>query len=291
MLKLFKIILASLFIILNSYSEISAQVVINELGILDSPDWVELYAYEDTDISGWYLDDEDTETVMVPAIASGTIIGPSTNPFMVFNVSTRLNNSGDIIKLFKADDTLVETIPYGSKGGVCLPSSSGGSVGKTTDGGNVFERFSVSTKELSNQGGTLDHCPTPTPEPTPTNTPTPEPTATTKPTSTPKPTNTVTPKPAVKAASTGNPTATNKPEISSEEGKRSEDVVLGVRGVSSSTPIDKVEESRKGKFPLTAGLFILGGISFIGLAAYPVIKNRKKRYNENGDSKTNRELS
>ena len=139
---LFTVIVFCLFFITSGITH--AQVVINEIGILGSPDWIELYAYEDVDISGWYIDDDNTSS-NVFTFPAGTVVGPSSTKFITENVSDRFNNSGDIVRLYKGDGTLIEEISYGNKGGVCLPVSASGSIGKTTDGGNYPERFSTST--------------------------------------------------------------------------------------------------------------------------------------------------
>jgi hypothetical protein len=267
-------LLFSVFFII-SFKTISAQIVINEMGVLDSPDWIELYAYEDVDISGWYLDDEATESKLY-TFPSETIVGPSTNPFKTINVSDRLNNGGDIIKLFKTDGTLVEEVRYGDKGGVCLPDSSNGSVGKTTDGGNYTERYSVKSYNDSNLNGTRYDCPSPTPVPTntPAPTDTPTPTNTPIPTSTSKPTATPTkkPTPTPRDNTAQNELLQKQSDISnfrysSDEDKSNAEDVLGA---------SKDEETQKENIsPFAYVLFGLG-IIFIGVSAYLFVKHRKQ---------------
>lgn len=250
------------------------------MGVLSSPDWIELYAYDDTDISGWYLDDFNTSTKLF-TFPTGAVIGPSSNPFKTENVSDRLNNTGDTIGLYKSDGTKVEEISYGDKGGVCLPTSSNGSVGKTSDGGNYMERYSVSTYDASNSGGTLDPCPSPTPTSAPTNTPTPTsvptntPTPTYSPTSTPKPTPTPTKKPTPTKVIDN--TAQNELlqaqadvsnfRYSSDEAKLGAEDVLGA---------SKEEGTQKESIsPFAYVLFALGAI-FIGVSIFFFVKNKKQ---------------
>lgn len=279
-MKKLHVILAILFLtfaFFNAYKTSYAQVVINEMGVLGSPDWVELYAYEDVDISGWYLDDEATDSKMY-TYPSETVIGPSTDPFKTIDVSDRLNNGGDIIKLFKTDGTLVEEVRYGDKGGVCLPDSSDGSVGKTTDGGNYTERYSVKSYNDSNSKGTRYDCPSPTPVPTsiPTNTPVPTnaPTNPPAPSSTPKPTVIPTKKPtSVPRDNTAQNELLQKQSsvsdfrYSSDEDKSNAEDVLGT-SKDGETQNENIS-------PFAYVLFGLG-IIFIGVSAYLFIKHRKQ---------------
>lgn len=280
-----KLKLQSIFILLPIYflfaRTVNAQIVINEIGVLGSPDWIELYAYEDIDISGWYIDDDNTST-NVYTFPQGTTLGPSSTKFRTENVSDRFNNSGDIIRLYKSDGTLLEEISYGNKGGVCLPTSSGGSIAKTTDGGNYPERFSLSTYNASNTGGVLDPCPSPTNTPTPTpiptsaptNTPTPTPTPTSVPTSTP----TSTPKPT--AIPTKKPTPTPKDYTKENEllkaqtdvsQFRYEDDKSDTQVLGTATDNDVQDESIS---PYAYVLFGLG-ILFIGVSAFLFIRNKR----------------
>jgi len=134
-----------------SASTTSAQVVINEFSSSDSNDWVELYALEKTDISGWILDDEGTKT-NIRVIPANTIIDTDIKTIYLIDsdfVKDRLNNSGDIITLYKSDGmTIVDQISYGNKGGVCSPNM-GESAGRYPDSNATIERFKSPTKEFS----------------------------------------------------------------------------------------------------------------------------------------------
>ena len=81
-LKVYWSILLAIFLLTIFQTTISAQVVINEFSSSTSDDWIELFAYENTDISGWILDDDGTTTDMKD-IPSDIIIGPSSNQFYV----------------------------------------------------------------------------------------------------------------------------------------------------------------------------------------------------------------
>ena len=170
-IKSFNIISLGFLLLILSTRVVSAQVVINEFGSYEtSGDWVELYAYEDTEISGWIIRDT---TSIVETISTGVTIGPSSSSYYVVEVGNRLNRNGDVIKLLKADDsTLVNEIVYGDAGGVCSPES-GQSAGRYPDANSTIERFSSPTKGSSNDAATLAPCSTPTTEPTVTETPAP----------------------------------------------------------------------------------------------------------------------
>lgn len=275
-MKRFFIFLFVIFLFIASLKIANAQIVINEMGVLSSPDWIELYAYENVDISGWYLDDVGTSSVIY-TFPSETIVGPSTNSFITVDVDNRLNNPGDVIGLYKADKTLVEEIKYGDKGGVCLPANSDGSIGKTTDGGNVVERFSKSTYNTSNAGGILSPCPSPTPPPTSTPIPSSTPNPTDVPTETPHPSPTATPKPT--SIPTKRPTATPQ-DFSSENAQIQEDLLQTNQQDSTATSdavlgASETNEQHSAIPPFAFVLFGLG-LVFIGSSAFIFIRNKKR---------------
>jgi len=248
--------------------EILANVLINEISSYESTgDWVELYSYEDATISGWIL--RDTSSTKVATIPENISIGPSfASLFYVIDAGNRLNKDGDIIKLYRSDDSSLEdSISYGSAGGVCAPST-GESIGRV-ENGNTIERFSTSSRGLTNSGISLNACPTSTPEPTVTSTPT----STTTPTSTPTKTATATP---TKTA-TAKPTTTATPkETPIEESEAKNDINITGADV-------KIETSPEGivagatttkKSPLLSILFIISGVGFLGYGGY-LIYNKK----------------
>jgi len=221
------IVFVFLFFFFSSKNTLAQQesVVINELGIIGDSDWFELYAFQDTDISGWYLDDKDTITTVYD-FPQGTAIGPSSSVILFVQLpsgkNSRFNDSGDTISLYKPGQSdYIDQITYGGSDHVCLPSSSDGSVGRVADVithaplTNVWDRFSESSPNKTNEKGILASCPSPTPIPTssPTNTP--------SPTHTPTPTNTPTPSPTPSVKPTSTPTIgpspTKKPTPTSED--------------------------------------------------------------------------
>ncbi len=128
--------------------------------------------------------------------------------------------------------------------------------------------------------------PIPTPTPSPTPTPTQSPSSTPTPTSTPTKIPTATPKPTVKALVTKKPKVISTKKTSDEEDSE----ILGLReGLEppSPTPIPESEEKRK--IPITAVLFVLGGLGFMGVAGYPFLKSMKKRYNIKNEEETGAE--
>ncbi len=271
-----KILLVIFISLLLTPSSVNAQVVINEFYSYEtSGDWIELYASEDTDISGWIL--RDTTSVM-KTIPQGIQIGPMSSLFYVAEVGNRLNKDGDRIVLYKDDDTtLVDEVPYGDEGGVCTPGA-GQSAGRFPDANSTIERFATPTKGNSNDSATLDPCPTPTPSPTstpaPTLTPTPQPTSTNTPTPTPRPTNTPTRRPTKKVVPTARLSNDKNTEDESLLGLR--DIVDGEDDIQEA---ELAEEIKGKKFPVLAGVFIAAGLGFVAAAGYPILKRKKKGYN------------
>lgn len=273
MLKKFLIVLLFLFLFPLFSSTALAQVVINEFSSSTSSDWVELYAYEDTDISGWEL--RDTIGVIF-TIENEVSIGPSTESFFVRDVSNRLNKPGDIVGLYRPDDSNpVDQIPYGNEGGVCIPEDDG-SIGRVyqtdQEGTNLIERFSNNTKGVSNVNNILDSCPTPTPvltsTPTPTQSPTRTPTP--QPTSTPKLTNTPTLKPTIKVKKTPTPTVEEEEEENYD--------TLGTQEMreNTPTPAPESEDEDEKKLPIVAGILMVFGVGFMAVSAFVFMKGRKK---------------
>jgi len=269
-------------------SKIFSQVVINELGIKGSSDWFELYGYEDTNISGWYIDDEGTVT-NVYDFPQGTFIGPSTSKIIFIqltgNKNDRFGDYGETISLFKPGQTEpVDMVSYGGVGEVCLPSEEGsiGRVANVQDYAptNVWERFSLSSKNLTNNNGTLDPCPTPTPKPTATatltNTPTATPTPTPAPTLTPTPSATLRASPTPVATLTKTPTSQPTQTNLAQEAGPVENLVLGLRNELNPAPSSSSEAAETGrKFPVFPVILIISGLLCIGGAIFAFVKNAK----------------
>ena len=251
-----------------------AQVVINEFSSSDSSDWVELYATEDTDISGWIL--RDTASTKVETIPGGIIIGPSnSSSFYVAEVGSRLNVDGDIIKLLRPDDTtIVDQVPYGSEGGVCAPGD-GQSAGRV-DNGNVIEKFTSPTKGLTNIGAQINPCPTPTPSSTPTPTSNPTVVATPTPSSTPTPIPTKKPTPK--------PTPTPKQEVLGDESVNSGLDFSSSQNAPSVTPTPSADDSSADKFPILAVVLVLLGMGLVGFSIFSFVRRMKKGYTSGSEN-------
>ena len=274
--------LFSLTIIFVLFPDLAnAQVVINEFSSPESSgDWVELYAIETTDISGWII--RDSAESVVETIPAGTMINAA--GYYVIEAGNRLNKEEDIVKLLKSDDTtLVDSIPYGADGQVC-EAESGQTIGRYPDSNSTIERFSTPSKNSSNSSATLAPCPAPTAKPDPTNTPTP----TSTPTPTVKPTNTSTPTKKL------TPTPTR-----AEEEDEDEDEESPILGISNEIPQlsdesekkesedEKKDDKKRGKIPLMAGVFVLAGVSFMTAACYPFLKQLRLKRKEKSLEKRN----
>jgi len=74
-------------------------------------EWAEVYNPEsfEADISGWKIDDIEGASSPYP-IPQGTKIGPKN--YLVFSFSSKLNNSGDSIRLLNPKGEVVETYSY-----------------------------------------------------------------------------------------------------------------------------------------------------------------------------------
>ena len=265
-----KIVIFFLFFLWFS-TNVSAQVVINEMGTQSSPDWVEIYnvATKSADLSLYKLEDSGNNVKNLSGIIQSF-------GFATFDWSNRLNNDGDTIKLVRiSDNYLVDKITYGGLGNVCVPST-GESVGRYPDANSIIDRFQNSTKGLSNNSAILNPCPTPTPEPTATFTPTP----TSKPTATPKPTTTPIPIKAPTLKLTVKPTKmkiTVAPIADNDNEKEGEALGIQDKNQNIPTPADDLEDEGGGKkFPVLAGVFIVGGLGFMGAAVYPFLKTKKR---------------
>jgi len=255
------------FLLSRTYA--SAQVVVNEFSVQDSPDWVELYNYgvSDIDLSFYKIKDEKENVLNLTGIIKA-------GEFITFDWSNRLNNDGDILWLIKTEnsvDNIVEEIRYGEKGGVCSSDPSG-SIGKTSDGGNTVERFLNHTKGKSNEKSQLNPCPTPTqlPTDTPRPTSTPKPTQTSFPTSKPTATPSTTLIQEVKSAETAEPATVFQND---------EQETFGIFTNSPTPSEEGVVVNDKQKHPFVAFVFIGLGIAFIGTSASLFLRSKKNDYN------------
>lgn len=272
-----KAYLLSLLFLLIFTSDVSAQVVINEVDPASDPEWVELYnlGLPGVSLDGCILYMDDNHGIQNVPFTSADVFESNYKVVSKGDYSWSsnwLNNNGDEVSIVCTDST--DLVSYGNQSGSTVEApDSGKTLGRTPDGTGSLSLLNSPTQGGQNSG----------PPPTPTNSPTPTTKSnfTSTPSNTPVPTltNTPTPKPTVKV--TKKPT--NTPKITKNE-NQGENLTLGLRDELSITPTpdESAQPGEKGKFPWLAGLFILGGTGFIGAAFYPTIK---KRYNLKSESK------
>lgn len=146
-------------------------------------DWIEIYNTTGSaiDLAGWTLVDS-TSTMKT---LSGSL---NSSSFVFFEVSNRLNNSGDYIYLKDVSGNTIDSYSYTSDPG------SNVSIGRMPDGAS-FQTLASTSQGSTN--GSSSSAPSPTPSTSSTPTPSPSPTPT--PSSTP--------------SSTASPTTSSKPAI------------------------------------------------------------------------------
>lgn len=277
-MKIISVFLVALILLLIFATDTYAQVLINEFSANDSVDWVELYANQDTDISGWIL--HDSATTKIGQIPQNTVIGPTatSGSFLMVNVSTRLNSDKDQIKLFMSDDsTKIDEVDYGDANQVCAPLA-GQSAGRFPDGSNFIDRLSSQTPNGTNTWDQSHACPSPTPSPTnsptpnPTNSPTQAPSATPVPTASPIPIATkkpvVTPSPNTPESVLGDATDAGTTNIS--------DLRNSLESGSETPSSTPASQKNASKFPIIAGAFVISGIGLVGFAGYMFFKKQKE---------------
>lgn len=159
--------------------EASARVWINEFSSNGSDDWIEVYndAAQPINLELYRLRDSSATNKLD---MSGQI---EPGGYAVFDWGTKLNNSGDTIKLVSASDenTVIDEIVYGNSEDIAAPAA-GQSAGRQADGGSPLVVFANPSKNAPNADvqtiptATVipEKVPTPTKIPTPTKTPTPK---------------------------------------------------------------------------------------------------------------------
>lgn len=118
-------------------------VYINEIASAANPEWVELYASTETDMSGWKVQFDDSTVSQTVTLPTGTVIGA--NGFYVVETPNNwLSNSGDTIQLYDATHSLLEaaTVPANSNASL--------SHARSTDGGSWAASPYMQTKGTSN---------------------------------------------------------------------------------------------------------------------------------------------
>ncbi len=187
--------LFALLFFLSSSTSAFAAIFINEFSSDSSTedDWIEIYnsGPNSVDLGKYRLRDDSTSNKLD---LEGSI---NAGNFKVFSWNSKLNKTGDIIKLILIADenNILDLVGYGDKGTDVAAPNDGQSAGRKSDGSMPWIIFSSPSKESSN--ATATPAPTPTPSPAPTEKPTPTPTKTPTPTEPPN-----TPTGSVKSAST-----------------------------------------------------------------------------------------
>jgi hypothetical protein len=124
----------------------TANVVLNEImpDPTEGEDWVEIYnpTADDLDISNMIL--RDGASTVMATVPDGTIL--SSGDYLVVEVGTRLNQTGDHVFLKDQTDTEVLDDKAFAQGDV----SEDVSIGRETDGGNLWKNCINSSKGTSN---------------------------------------------------------------------------------------------------------------------------------------------
>lgn len=258
---------------LTAQSVTASSVVLNELMPRPSPgsDWIEIYnpSPDSIDLSSWTLvDSTSTMKILTGSIAA--------NDFITFDVTNRLNNSGDSIYLKDPGGNTIDNYSYDSDPGINK------SIGRSPNGG-TWTILTSSSKGLSNGDPLPPPSPSPTPTPSLTLTPSPSPTHTPTPTKTPSPTatpkktaiptNTTTTTPTTTPKSTPIPSS-NKTESYSQP-KSSKEISYRIASVAAAATISantatssaqvSVKDQKQTNPIVWVGLiFVLIGISLMG---------------------------
>ncbi len=235
-------LLTVLFIILRLTSPAYAdsQLKINEFLVhpeTGNQEWVEFYNPEKIDISGFFIDDDNSFNEDIGNSNKKTLTGlqqtDSDYPYFEFN--SFLNNDIDSVVLFDSSGNLIDQYSYSKDPG------SGMTIGRSPDGSGEFQILSISSKGQQNSSPLPTITPSQIPSSTPTKTPTPAKTPT--PTKTPSPTPTRTQEAAISqfinTSFTSNPQPTKKttPKPSFNTVSQKPTLVLGFKKeYLSSTP-------------------------------------------------------
>ncbi len=122
-----------------------AAVMINEFNSYGDTDWVEVYRTNDEDISLYLLKDEAGNS---KSFSSEDCVAQ----FCTVDWSNKLNNSGDVIKLFLVSDqtNFLDQVAYGDKNNDLIAPASGQTAGRSQDGTGNWLLFCTPTKGASN---------------------------------------------------------------------------------------------------------------------------------------------
>lgn len=274
----FDIFLSLSFLLVFSTPVYAASVVISEIMYNPAQDdnyneWIEIYAFQDTDLTGWSLCGSQlkpgyvgrdgqvyNDSGMLIAAGQYALItdgGSGTEVYQNFSVSQDslalhisgsslcggLSNSGDTVVLEASASGVVEEITYSPEWG---GNGNGSSLARIN--------LSVSGDDTSNwQESAVGGSPGfPNPTPTPTSTSTPSPTSASTPTSSPTSTPTATPTSTPTPTSQSDSKSTNSVKLDKTEkeilpfksqGKDElveDDFILGIQDIASQEPTPSV---------------------------------------------------
>ncbi|MEK7622842.1 MAG: lamin tail domain-containing protein [Patescibacteria group bacterium] len=249
-----------IFLFLANPAQVLAQVKINEFSSENGADWVELYSSEEVDISGWIL--RDNATTKVATIPNGIKIGPNTNQFYIIEAGNRLNKDGDVIILYKQDDsTQVNQISYGSQEDLCAPEA-GQTAGRLPDGSDKITRFAAPTKGQANLVAEAP-CPSPSPSPTSSASPAVNPSPEAQASPSPAPLASKSPIPSPKASASPSPEP--EPEPTPEE-----------KIIEENSQVLGASDSAKPTNPYRVAFVLIGlGLALIGGSIWGIMKHGK----------------
>ena len=155
---------------INEFLASNSTVITDDFGEHD--DWIEIFNAESfpVDIGGMFVTDDlsEPDKWQIPATAPGQTTIPAGGFLVVWfdgdpvqgvlHVDTKLSAGGEDIGLYAPDGTPIDELSFG-------PQTPNISYGRTTDGGNVFQFFSIPTPGTSNNssaGGDKAEIPTST---------------------------------------------------------------------------------------------------------------------------------
>ncbi len=111
-----KFLLIDIFVLIFfafSNQKVFAQVVLNEVNPAPSSgsDWIELLNPTDQDLSltGWSVQDSSSVLTTTPTLTNQTILAHN---YFVVEVSNRLNNTNDLVKLFSPNGQIYDSMNY-----------------------------------------------------------------------------------------------------------------------------------------------------------------------------------
>ena len=232
-------------------------------------EWVEFYNSGplSIDLSDYYFDDDTSflsDSGSSPKVALSGLLPSLTTCYL--NLSTVLNNNGDIPTLFKTDGSIVDTYQY-------TQTTVDKSYSRIPDGGD-WQTIQTPTKS-STLCADLAPTPTSTPIP-PTVTPTPQPTSTPEPTVAP----TLTPAPTqipVTHTPTPNPTPTATPTSETiENNVPGESATAAEKPTPSPASSKPANAQTKEPISLLPFVFIVSGTVLIAGSAVPFVIRKMK---------------